>query len=133
MSQENLAVVRRFVDAFVRRDRDAFLALLDSEFEGFPPAEWPESGRVRGCEAAWDFGLELEAPWQVGAYEITELIEAGNDRAVMGGTRDVRGKTSGVEVKQEFWGVFTFRAGRIVRIEWFSNRSEVLQAAGLRE
>jgi ketosteroid isomerase-like protein len=133
MSGENVEIVRRFVDAFVRRDRDAFLALLDPEFEGFPPSEWPESAPVRGREAAWDFGLELEAPWQVGAYEITELIEAGKDRAVMGGTREVRGKSSGVEVKQEAWGVFSFRAGRIVRIEWFSDRGEALEAAGISE
>jgi ketosteroid isomerase-like protein len=133
MSQENVEVVRRFLDAFVRRDREAFLALLDPEFEGLPPSEWPESAPVRGREAAWDFGLELEEPWQVGGYEITELIEAGSDRTVMGSTRDVRGKTSGVEVKQEIWGVFTFRSGRIVRIEWFSDRSEALEAAGLRE
>jgi ketosteroid isomerase-like protein len=133
MSQENMEVVRRFVDASVRRDRDAFLALLDPEFEGFPPSEWPESAPVRGREAAWDFALELEAPWQMGAYEITELIEAGKDRAVMGGTREVRGKSSGVEVRQEFWGVFSFRAGRIVRIQWFSDRGEALEAAGISE
>jgi ketosteroid isomerase-like protein len=97
------------------------------------PSEWPESAPVRGREAAWDFGLELEAPWEMGAYEITELIEAGKDRAVMGGTREVRGKSSGVEVKQEAWGVFSFRAGRIIRIEWFSDRGEALEAAGISE
>src|SRR5512133_2395543 len=110
MSQENAELVRRFADAFVRRDRDAFLALLDPGFEGFPPSGWPESAPVRGRKAAWDFGLELEAPWQVGAFEISELIEAGNDRAVMGVARDVRGKTSGVAVKQELWAWLRRRA-----------------------
>jgi ketosteroid isomerase-like protein len=133
MSEENMEIVRRFVDAFVRRDRDAYLALLDPEFEGFPPSEWPESAPVRGREAAWDFGLELEAPWEVGAYEIPELIEAGKGQVVMGGPREVRGKTSGVEVKQDVWGVFSFRGGRIVRIEWFMDRAAALEAAGLSE
>jgi ketosteroid isomerase-like protein len=133
MSEENVELVRRFVEAFVRRDRDGFLALLDPEFEGVPPSEWPESAPVRGREAAWDFGLELEAPWQVGSYEITELIEAGNDRTVMGATRDVRGKSSGVEGKLEIWGVISFREARIIRIEWFSDRGEALEAAGLSE
>jgi ketosteroid isomerase-like protein len=133
VERENAEVVRRFVDAYVRRNKDAFLALLDPEFEGFPPSEWPESAAVRGRDAAWDFGLELEAPWEVGAWAIIELIEAGKDRAVMGGTREVRGKSSGVEGKLEIWGVFSFRSGRIVRIEWFSDRGEALEAAGLRE
>jgi ketosteroid isomerase-like protein len=92
-----------------------------------------ESAPVRGREAAWDFGLELEEPWQEGVGEITELIEAGNDRTVMGTARDVRGKTSGVEGKLEYWAVISFRGGRIVRIEWFSDRSDALEAAGLRE
>jgi hypothetical protein len=43
----------------------------------------------------------------------------------------VRGKSSGVEVKQEAWGVFSFRSRRIVRIEWFSDRGEALEATGL--
>jgi ketosteroid isomerase-like protein len=133
MSEENLEVIRRFVDAYARRDRDAFVALLDPEFEGVPPSEWPESAPVRGHDAAWDFGLVLEAPWEVGAWAIMELIEAGKDRAVMGGTREVRGKSSGVEGKLAIWGVFSFRAGRIVRIEWFSDRSDALEAAGLSE
>jgi ketosteroid isomerase-like protein len=133
MSQENVEIVRRFADAWNRRDRDAFLALLDPQFEGIPPSDWPESAPVHGREAAWDFGLELEAPWQEGVGEITELIEAGNDRVVMGATRDVRGKVSGVEVKLDSWAIFSFRGGRIVRIEWFSDRSETLEAAGLEE
>jgi hypothetical protein len=88
-------------------------------------------GPVRGREAAWDFGLELEAPWQVGAYEITDLIEAWDDRTVLAATREAWGKASGVAVKLQVWGVFSFPAGRIVRIEWFSGRNEALEAVGL--
>jgi ketosteroid isomerase-like protein len=134
MSEENVEVVRRFLDAFGRRDRDAYLALLDPEFEGFPPSEWPESAPVRGREAAWDFGLELEAPWQESVGEITELIEAGNDRTVMGIAGRRAGKASAVDLgKLEVWAVITFRGGRIFRIEWFLDRDEALEAAGLEE
>jgi ketosteroid isomerase-like protein len=133
MSEENVELVRRFVDAFNRRDRDAFLALLDPEFEGFPPSEWPESAPVRGREAAWDFALELQEPWQESPGEITELLEVGNDRTVIGIAQEVRGKTSGVPGKLESWAVISLRRARIVRIEWFSDRSEALEAAGLRE
>jgi ketosteroid isomerase-like protein len=134
MSEEDVEIVRRYVDAFNRRDRDAFLALLDPQFEGIPPSDWPESTPVRGHEAAWDFGLELEEPWQEGGGEITELIGAGNDRTVMGIAARRAGKASGVDLgKFEAWAVISFRGGRIVRLEWFLDRSEALEAAGLSE
>ncbi len=133
MSQENVEIVRRYADAFNRRDKDAFLALLDPQFEGIPPSERPESAPVRGREAAWDFGLELEEPWQEGVGEITELIEAENDRAVIGIAGRRAGKASGVDLgKLEAWAIFSFRGGRIVRLEWFLDRSEALEAAGVR-
>jgi hypothetical protein len=59
-----MEVVRRFVEASVRRDRDAFVALLDPEFKGFPlrmagvrPGSWARSGlgfRTRAGSALGD-------------------------------------------------------------------------------
>jgi hypothetical protein len=38
---------------------------------------------------------------------------------------------------EEFWraqyGVWTLRGGRVVRVAWFEDRAEALEAAGLRE
>jgi hypothetical protein len=33
----------------------------------------------------------------------------------------------------EFWLVTTFRDGKLLRDEWFTDRAEALEAAGLRE
>ena len=44
------------------------------------------------------------------------------------------GKGSGIEVEEELYHqLATFREGRIVRIEYFAEWSEVLEAAGLPE
>jgi hypothetical protein len=44
-----------------------------------------------------------------------------------------RGKGSGVEINEELYHqVATFRAGRIVRMEYFAEWSEALEAAGVR-
>jgi ketosteroid isomerase-like protein len=47
-------------------------------------------------------------------------------------TRDA-GKTSGAGVAWSYWVVFTFRDGKVLSSEWFSDRREALEAAGLAE
>jgi len=74
MSQENVELMRRMLDASNRRDRSAYLALLDPDIEWLPPKEWPEASTIHGREAAWDFAVELEGPWEQGAYELVDVI-----------------------------------------------------------
>jgi hypothetical protein len=45
----------------------------------------------------------------------------------------MRGKSSGADVLWSYWQVATFRRGRVVRAEWFTDRAEALAAAGLSE
>ena len=44
-----------------------------------------------------------------------------------------RGKGSGVPVEYRFFGVWTFRDGKVIRYKGFNERAEALEAAGLRE
>jgi hypothetical protein len=44
-----------------------------------------------------------------------------------------RGRGSGVETDARFYGVYTVRDAKIVRMDEFTERSEALEAAGLRE
>jgi ketosteroid isomerase-like protein len=62
-----------------------------------------------------------------------ELVDAGADKILVHWRSAVRGRTSGVEVELNYWVVVTFREGRIVRDQWFADRAEALEAAGLRE
>ena len=107
MSQENVESARRAFDAFNRRDKTAWLAEVDPEFETFPSREWPENAPIRGAEASWD-------------------------KVVASSHREMRDKTSGGDIVWDFWVVITFR-GRAFRFEWFADRAEALEAAGLQE
>jgi ketosteroid isomerase-like protein len=44
-----------------------------------------------------------------------------------------RGRGSGVETTQESWQVWRFREGRAYRWEEYLDRTEALEAVGLRE
>jgi ketosteroid isomerase-like protein len=131
MSQENVESVKRSLEAFAQRDRAGWSELCDSEVEAVPVGEWPE-GEIRGREAVWDFLLAADEPWEPGAFEATEVSD-GPDAVAIRMRRKLRGRSSGVEVDYDYWAAFTFRNGKVIRVEWFDERDEALEAAGLRE
>jgi ketosteroid isomerase-like protein len=132
MSQENVEKMRRGLDAFARRDKVAWLETCDPDLELAPVGDWPETNPIRGREAAWDFLVAADEPWERGPYELVEVID-GDDKIVAHQRRDLRGKASGVEVEYDYWVVLTVRDGKALRLEWFADRETALEAAGLRE
>ena len=133
MSQENVEIVRRGFEAFSERDRDTWLALCDPELESSPSGDWPATATVRGREAVWEFYLQADDPWEPGSYELAEIIDAGEDRVLANQIREMRGKDSGATVRYDYWVLFLFRGGKLIRVEWLPTRSEALKAVGLEE
>jgi ketosteroid isomerase-like protein len=136
MSQEQLELWRKGLDAINRRDKAAWLALVDPEVANVPPRDWPDADPIRGGEATFDFfAFDAQAAWHEGSppYECVELIDAGNDKVMADIRREVRGKASGATVAWGYWQVVTFRNGKFIRIEWFGDRTDASEAAGLRE
>jgi len=130
MSQENGEVLRQSLDAFNRRDKAPWVALCDPDVEWLPPAHWPETATIRGPEATWDFMLALNEPWEQGSYELMEVIDRTGDTIAARVGRHVRGQWSGIGAEFEYWAVVMFRDEKILRIEWFANRGEALEAVG---
>lgn len=46
---------------------------------------------------------------------------------------EVQGKASGAPAVFSYWLVSTFRNGKLLRVEYFAERGEALEAVGLRE
>ena len=60
----NAETLRTALDAFNRRDKEAWIANCDPEIENVPPREWPESAPLRGPEAVWAFFVEAQGAWE---------------------------------------------------------------------
>ena len=134
MSEENVEVMRQTLDAFDRRDRAAWLALRVPDCEVIPSAMWPEVDAIRGREAAWDFYIEVAEPFEQRPLTAdTEAMDAGPDKVLVHHQTVVRGRASGADVELNYWVLLTFREGKILRDHWFTDRTEALEAAGLRE
>jgi ketosteroid isomerase-like protein len=131
MSQENVDTLHRGMDAFNRRDRAAWLALCDPDYETVPSQDWPEIEPIRGADSAWDFYVKADEPWEKGDYQYVDVLDTGNDRVLARIRREAQGKASGASVEYSYWVVVTFRNRKVIRIQWFKDRAEALEAADL--
>jgi ketosteroid isomerase-like protein len=134
MSQENVETMRRSLDAFDRRDRNAWLVSRHPHVEVVPAGVWPEADVIRGPEAAWDFYVAALDAFEASTFaDEVELVDSGADKVLLHYRQAVRGKTSGAKVEFVFWVVVTFREGKIVRDHWFVDQADALEAVRLRE
>jgi uncharacterized protein len=134
MSQENVEIVREAMDAFNRRDFDAFVPRFQPDVEwddseGFPGVGGVYHGRA-GVREWWETWLEA---WESFHFEIEEITEGSGDRVLFGGLGTGRGKGSGVETQARTWYVLWFEDGKLAGRKLFWTRDDAIEAAGLRE
>jgi ketosteroid isomerase-like protein len=131
MSQENVEVVRRGVEAYASLDVEAMLKVADPEIV-WKQAEEPSA--VQGYEGVARAMVRWNEMWEEPHIDAEEYLDGG-DRIVVVIRHRGRGRASGVEVDMASYHVFTVRAGRIVSMHEYGpgKRAEALEAAGLLE
>jgi ketosteroid isomerase-like protein len=133
MSQQNVELVKRALDAFNRHDLDVYDELYTSDFVGFPSvAGIVESDRYRGREGFETFLVGTRDTWD-GFRVLADEVRAIGDRVLVLCRIAGRARTTGVQVEALGAMVFEFRAGKISRARDFLDRSEALRATGLVE
>ncbi len=134
MSQENVEVVRRLIDDWNGRDREAWMAL------SHPDVEWSsailrqvEGGDAvhRGRAEVGQFWDEWHALWDLD-IEVSESRDLGDTVLVLAQLR-TRGKSSGAEVERSIGYTFEFEDGLVRRARAYPSPEEALEAAGLSE
>jgi ketosteroid isomerase-like protein len=133
--RENVEIVRRFVDAYNRRDADAVLGTLH------PNVEWhTRAGAILGVEAVQGETAVLsflfdEVPgfmldFQAVTEEVTELC---NDQVLWIGRYEGRGEASGAAVTMDSAAIYRLDAGAIMFFQDYPTRQEAFEAIGLKE
>jgi ketosteroid isomerase-like protein len=120
MSQANVEVVRRWLEALSSEDFDAALALVHRDIVLVPPGDQPS---YRGAESLRRW-MEPDAfPGQV--VKPLETVVA-TDRTILCKQHvTARGRASGIELDVISWSVWTFdEDGLITRIEIYLDHEE---------
>jgi ketosteroid isomerase-like protein len=128
VSQENVEIVRRGLEAFRDGKIDAALAL------GHPQMV---STRVDPDGAVFhghDGLLQLMADWTEGfeewSYRAEEYVDAG-DSVVVHIRQWGRGAGSGVSVEADNWILYAVEGGLITRVHIYTDRAQAYAAAGI--
>jgi ketosteroid isomerase-like protein len=134
MSEENVELVKRSVEAYRRGDIDACLEGLGDDVElDFSRVRGPYRGVHRGREGARAIMATFMEAWESITWLSTEYIEAG-EQVVLATRARFHGRGSGIEVEGGGMGaVYTLRDGKIVRYQQLQSKAEALEAAGLSE
>jgi ketosteroid isomerase-like protein len=133
MSQQNVEIPRRLIDAYTRGDIPAFLELLDPDVEWIPIMATLEGRVYRGREDVRRWLEELARDWEYFEPCYEEYRDLG-DRVLILGRWRARGRASGVELENQpaTW-LYEIKAGKVVRMRTFTDRGEALKAVDLSE
>jgi ketosteroid isomerase-like protein len=131
MSQENVKLAHRVVDAFNRRDLDAVLALMDDHVEGVPPLASIE-GQYHGHAGVRRWWESLLSGLSDFTVEIVEVRDLGDLTVALLRNR-AHGAVSNAPVEERLWFVGEWREGKAIWWQSFRTEAEALEAAGLRE
>jgi ketosteroid isomerase-like protein len=129
MSQENMEIAKRVVDAFNRRDLDGLLDLATPDCV-MTSQLLDASANFQGREGVERFYAMLSESWEEFRSVIEEYRDLG-DQVLALGRNTGRGKGSGVTVDAPTAAIYDFRDGKISRIRLYLDRGEALRAAGL--
>ncbi len=133
MSRENVEVVRKAWEAFVRRDNEAALALYDPEIEIDLRDEARAGTSVYyGLEGVQAWFRDLLSVFEDMTSEVEEWIDGGDQVVAMVRSYG-RGRQSGVPVDMLEAHLWTVRDGKLRRLRTFATKEEALEAAGLQE
>ena len=132
MSQENVEAVRALYEAWNGPNgRHAALAFIADDFDWVNPSYAVEPGTRHGREG-WSAAMDsLEAAFHVGGrHEPMEFRDLG-DRVLCFTTFIAKTSPDGVAFTQDEPHLWTLRDLKVVRLEWFHDRRDALQAVGL--
>jgi ketosteroid isomerase-like protein len=131
MSQENVEIVRRLIDAHVKGDADTAASLMDpmvvldtsrvSEIVGDAQGRDEVVGAVRNYRGAFtEYDFEVEKLNDLGSGVILGVAEESGV-----------GKASGAEVKRTYYVLYTVIDQLVARMTHFPSEDEALKAVGL--
>jgi ketosteroid isomerase-like protein len=130
MSQENVEVVQRLLEAIGRRDFVSGLACLHPHLEWIPRRAATE-GTYNGHQGFEKFVADTDAAFEIFEphFELLDVAE----KVLAWGNITIRGTGSGVEMDVAAGGIFEFRDGLIARWQDYGSKQDALEAVGLSE
>jgi ketosteroid isomerase-like protein len=134
MTQPNVEVVQRAVEASNRRDYAAFLAEFDPDVEWHAVFQVMFGGSETVCgghDEVEAYLRELDEDLSARTVEVSEFRDLGERGVVALGRVTAVGKASKAPIESPIGFVIEFRDGKIHRLSDYLSHDDALEAAGL--
>lgn len=131
MSQQNVEIVRSFIEAWSDHDRAEMArhlhpdAVFHSAITNVVGETFHGRDQILGVFDRW------EEEWSEVRWEVDEFIDVDECRVVTLHKVIATGRASGIETVRELGGLIEIRDGLVVSQWIYLDRSEALEAAGL--
>jgi ketosteroid isomerase-like protein len=133
VSEQNVDLQRRVIDAYNARDIDALIACCDPEIELHPAFAGSAGGAIyRGHEELRTWHRDVEDAWEEIRGEPEAYFDLG-DHTLTFWTLHGKGRQSGAEVAMPSAAVARSRDGLVVYFKAYTNRQEALRDLGVSE
>ena len=136
MSQENVEVVGRSTELWLRGEYDAWIETIDPDvgwdISTHPLPDVPNRGRGREALVT-DMLATYLSGWTDYSAEIKELVDAGSDQVIMVLHETAKMGGTGVVIDRDLVQLWTVRDGRGTFLRVFQTKAEALEAARLSE
>ena len=129
MSEDDVAVVREFVEAINAADAARAVAVLDPEVVA-RVHDLPDVPEYHGLQGMARWQGDWERSWASWHWVPEEFLAAG-ERVVAVLRTVAEGHSSGARVERLTGAVFRLRAGKVVEVDYYASDAEARAAAGL--
>ncbi len=135
MSQENVELVHKAIDAFNRRDIVALADFCadDFEFVSVLSAVEAEGSTHRGEDAWSGYFARMDDTWEEWWVDDFQVFDAGGDSAVAVVRVAGKGRQSGATVDRSLGMTYRLRQGKLWRMRAYLDPADALEAVGLSE
>lgn len=132
MSEENVNVVRGLYQAFATGDIPVIIAALDPQIEWWEAENfiYADKNPYVGPEAVLGgVFMRIANDWDSFAVSPEEVLDAG-EVAIGHGYYSGTHKQTGERVRAQFAHFFTFRDGKIVKFQQYTDTAQFMKAVG---
>jgi ketosteroid isomerase-like protein len=132
MSQENVNVVRGLYQAFATGDIPVIIAALDPQIEWWEAENfiYADKNPYVGPEAVLGgVFMRIANDWDSFAVSPEEVLDAG-EVAIGHGYYSGTHKQTGERVRAQFAHFFSFRDGKIVKFQQYTDTAQFMKAVG---
>jgi uncharacterized protein (TIGR02246 family) len=130
---DNVELIRRLFGVFTAGDMDAFMDLFTDDAVVQTDPSFPEGGTLVGQEQIRRFHEGLREGWRGGGEVIATDVRTVGDRVFVTCDWTATGEASGIETSSRWHLVVWVRNGKVSRWQYFRERAEALDVAGLQD